>query len=93
MVLACSALKASYREVLNGPDTQFIYLDVPHNVLRLRLEHRTDNYAGPSLLPSQFAALEEPTAQQALIVHVGADETADLVLADTLKQLDGLNAS
>ena len=92
VVLACSALKASYRDVLNGPDTQFIYLDVPHDVLRLRLEHRTDNYAGPSLLPSQFAALEEPAPGEALMIHVGKDEPADLVLADTLRQLDALDA-
>ena len=87
VVLACSALKAAYRNVLNGPGTQFIYLDVPHDVLRLRLEHRTDNYAGESLLPSQFAALEEPRPGEAIIVHVGEGETADLVLADTLRQL------
>ncbi len=88
VVLACSALKASYRAVLGGPQTGFIFLDVPHDVLRSRLEARQGSYAKVSLLPSQLATLEEPAPDEAITVHVGADETADLVLADALRQLD-----
>lgn len=87
VVLACSALKVSYRQALRGPHTGFIYLDVPHDVLRSRLEARQGSYAKVSLLPSQLAALEAPSSDEALIVHVTTDETADLVLADALKQL------
>ena len=87
-MLACSALKASYRAVLGGPQTGFIFLDVPHDVLRSRLEARQGSYAKASLLPSQLATLEEPAPDEAITVQVGADETPDLVLADTLRQLD-----
>lgn len=87
-VLACSALKASYRTTLGGPQTGFVFLDVPHDVLRSRLEERQGSYAKVSLLLSQLAALEKPDAEGAVIVHVKAGEGADLVLADALRQLD-----
>lgn len=88
VVLACSALKASYRTALRGPQTGFIFLDVPHDVLRTRLEQRQGSYARVSLLPSQLAALEEPSEGEAMIVRVQADVDADLVLAAALRQLD-----
>ncbi|GAA4018761.1 gluconokinase [Deinococcus rubellus] len=87
VVLACSALKASYRTALSGPQTGFIYLDVPQGVLRTRLEERQGSYAKASLLPSQLAALEKPGPDEAVTVHVKADEDAGLVLADALRQL------
>ena len=64
-VLACSALKQSYRIVLVPEDApagavQFVYLHVPEQVLRERLAARTHHFAPPTLLPSQLQTLEEP---------------------------------
>ncbi len=64
-VLACSALKEAYRETLTPADApagtvRFVYLDVPADVLRERLEHRAHHYAPPELLGSQLATLEPP---------------------------------
>lgn len=63
-VLACSALKAQYRRALVPTSAwnavRFVYLRAPEAVLRERLAHRTAHYAGPSLLASQLATLEEP---------------------------------
>jgi gluconokinase len=62
-VLACSALKQSYRRVLQGEDEAevvFVYLEAPPRVLAERLEHRAGHYAKRDLLPSQLATLEEP---------------------------------
>jgi gluconokinase len=64
-VLACSALKEAYRKTLtpeNAPAgaVRFVYLDVPADVLRDRLEHRAHHYAPPELLGSQLATLEPP---------------------------------
>ncbi len=68
-ILACSALKQSYRDALTPPDAppgavRFVYLDVPQDVLEERLEARIkrkkDAFAGPSLLESQLATLEKP---------------------------------
>lgn len=64
-VLACSALKEAYRKTLTPDDAppgtvRFVYLDVPADVLRERLEHRAHHYAPPELLDSQLATLEPP---------------------------------
>jgi gluconokinase len=64
-VLACSALKQSYREALvpqgvPAAAVRFAYLDVPANELRRRLTERANHFAPPELLASQLATLEAP---------------------------------
>ena len=62
VVLACSALKRSYRERLqisNG--IKLVYLKGSYQLLLERLHARKGHYAGEQLLASQFADLEEPT--------------------------------
>jgi len=61
-VLACSALKADYRDALGAdlPDVALVWLDVPRDVLVARLGARLGHVAGPDLLPSQLATLEPP---------------------------------
>lgn len=60
-VLACSALKRTYREVLapNG-DVTFVYLKGSADLIARRLAGRTGHYMNPALLDSQLATLEEP---------------------------------
>lgn len=64
VVLACSALKEQYRRALTPASARgricFVYLHADAAVLRERLAHRTGHYAGPELLASQLATLEEP---------------------------------
>ena len=62
-VLACSALKAAYRDALGAgrPAVAVVWLDVSAGVLRDRLASREGHAVGPSLLPSQLATLEPPT--------------------------------
>ena len=61
-VLACSALKNRYREMLgaSGPDRKFVYLKGSCELFRARLEGRAGHFFNPALLRSQFDALEEP---------------------------------
>jgi gluconokinase len=61
VVIACSALKKSYRRMLqvNG-HVIFIYLKADRALIRQRLENRTGHFMQPSLLESQFQALETP---------------------------------
>jgi gluconokinase len=62
VILACSALKESYRKVLRdevSPPT-FVYLDVDLQTIRDRLQHRTAHFFPKELMESQFAALEKP---------------------------------
>lgn len=64
VVLACSALKAEYRQSLipanDGASLRFVYLRADEKLLRERLETRHGHYAGPELLASQLQTLEEP---------------------------------
>ncbi len=60
-VLACSALKCSYREELKaGPDVRFVYLKGDADLIAQRLSARHGHFAGASILASQMADLEEP---------------------------------
>ena len=60
-VLACSALKASYRARLaRAGDVRFVHLVGDFDTIAARLASRQHRYMPPSLLESQFAALEPP---------------------------------
>jgi gluconokinase len=60
-VLACSALKRSYREyLLIDERVRLVYLKGDYELLEGRLERRRGHYMKAGMLDSQFAALEEP---------------------------------
>jgi gluconokinase len=68
-VLACSALKRSYRDRLRaGEDVRFIYLKGDDEVLEQRLRGRAGHFAGPDLLASQLERLEEPSELEAVTI-------------------------
>lgn len=60
-VLACSALKRSYRDELRaGVEVEFVYLYGSVEVIEQRLRERHGHFADDKILASQFADLEEP---------------------------------
>lgn len=62
IVLACSALRQSYRELLSGGlQVALVYLRGTAEELHRNLATRTHHFAGESLVPSQLATLEEPS--------------------------------
>jgi len=62
VVLACSALKASYRKfLLVDPQVKLVYLRASFDLIAKRLVSRHGHYMNPHLLRSQFDTLEEPT--------------------------------
>src|SRR3954466_5937299 len=63
LVLACSALKRSYRDVLRAaaPELRLIFLEAPRALIAKLLTDRRGHSMPPSLVDSQFAALEEPS--------------------------------
>lgn len=69
-VLACSALKRRYRQVLTKgrPFVRLVYLDGSHALIAQRLAARKGHYFPPELLDSQFAALEAPLGGEHPIV-------------------------
>ena len=68
LVLACSALKRSYRDILRVEsgvrDLQFIFLRGDRTVVSERLGGRRGHYMPASLMESQFEALEEPSPDE-----------------------------
>ncbi len=65
-VLACSALKESYRNILKKDNAHFIFLDVDKEIVIARQAARKGHFMPPSLMQSQFDALEKPV--DALVV-------------------------
>ncbi len=61
VVLACSALKSSYRQVLlRSPQVKLVYLRADRQLIVERLAARKNHYMSPQLIGSQFATLQEP---------------------------------
>lgn len=71
-VVACSALKAAYREVLldGNEGARLVYLKGSYDLIRHRLKVRTDHFFDAELLDTQFAALEEPDPDDVLTIEV-----------------------
>jgi len=71
VVLACSALKRSYRDQLRAGPVQFVYLKGDSELIRERLRKRHGHFASETILKSQFQDLEEP--QEAITVEIGKE--------------------
>lgn len=67
-VLACSALKESYRDLLRVNDSvKFVYLHGDYARINAQLQKRSGHFMNPELLESQFDTLEEPRAEEGTI--------------------------
>ena len=81
LVMACSALKRSYRDILRAEanEIQFIFLGGPRTLIMERLAHRRGHFMPPSLLESQLAILEEPSADEKVWMCDITQSPADIV--------------
>lgn len=80
-VVACSALKRRYRDILLGDraDCRIVHLSGDRDVIAAHLAARRGHYMPPGLLDSQLAALDPPSADEAAIVADPADPPAAIV--------------
>ena len=84
-VLACSALKESYREfLLIDERVVLIYLKGDYELIQNRLGHRRGHYMNPNLLASQFDTLEEPAAE----THIDVGSSPDEIVKSIRRRLD-----
>lgn len=83
LVLACSALKAAYRQVLGEPSEQvkFVFLKGSYELISQRLDQRQGHYMKADLLRTQFEALEEP--KDAIAVEI---DQSPLAIAQQIKK-------
>lgn len=89
VVLACSALKASYRErlVSDPGDVRFVHLQADRRLIGKRLAERKGHYMPSSLLDSQIDTLEPPEDA----ITIDAKRPLDDILAELLPLLDDEN--
>lgn len=86
-VLACSALKASYRNNLEvaRPDVEVAWLDVPRDDLERRLRSRQGHFAGADLLESQLETFEAPGGD---VVRLDGRRSIERLVTDALHALE-----
>ena len=87
-VIACSALKRAYRDVLvhGRKDVRIVYLRGDQALIARRLALRTGHFMPPGLLASQFQTLQPPTDDEAVIA-VPIDGPVDAIVDDVVRQL------
>ena len=71
LVLTCSALKRSYRDILRAgaPDVRFVFLDGSPELIAERLAARRGHFMPASLLDSQIATLEAPAPDEHVLAY------------------------
>ncbi|KAJ7271115.1 P-loop containing nucleoside triphosphate hydrolase protein, partial [Mycena rebaudengoi] len=84
VVIACSALRRVYRDVLRGGDdsgleTYFVFIEGARAVLLERMQRRTGHFMKASMLDSQLATLESPRGEQGVVVMSLEDSTEEQV--------------
>lgn len=86
-VLACSALKKAYRDLLRGGKNHitFVYLAGDFSLIEERMNARKDHFMPPGLLKSQFDTLEEPDRLEAIRIDVSPDP--DDIVESVMKEL------
>lgn len=85
-VLACSALKEEYRELLRSQSDEvvFVYLKADPDLVQDRVARRIGHYMPAELVESQFECLEEPRDA----ITVDAEETVEAIVAEVGRRLD-----
>jgi gluconokinase len=91
VVVACSALKASYRDLLRSrcPAARFVCLELHHAAARQRAEDRADHFMPAVLVADQYDVFERPDRDERGVVSVDASQDAEKVTADALQALSG----
>jgi gluconokinase len=75
VVLACSALKQSYRQQLNVDlNVRFVYLKGSSQLIAERLRARAGHFAGEAILAGQFSDLEEPDTAVTVEISAAPEE-------------------
>jgi gluconokinase len=81
LVMTCSALKRTYRDVLRAgaPELRFVFLQGSRALLAERLANRRGHFMPPSLLDSQLATLQEPSPEEGAWICDISESPDDLV--------------
>ena len=88
LVVACSALKRSYRDILSHgrKDIRFVFLNGSYELIASRLAARKGHFMPPGLLASQFKTLEPPDTSEHPVT-VSIDAPVETIVDDIIHQL------
>jgi carbohydrate kinase (thermoresistant glucokinase family) len=94
-VVACSALKRSYRERIRrlAAPVQFVFLDGSAELIAHRMALRSGHYMHPELLASQFSALERPEADEDDVIRLDITRPVGQLLTEALVALQATRAT
>ncbi len=94
VVLACSALKVEYRDLLRSSgDVRFLFLDLAPETALERINQRTEHFMGAAMVDSQFAALQRPIQLETDVATLIVDSlTPDQIEAEALALLSTVQA-
>jgi gluconokinase len=87
-VIACSALKRAYRDILvhGRSDVRIVFLNGNQDLIAGRLAARKGHFMPPGLLDSQFRTLEQPDESENPVT-VSIDASVDAIVDDIVHQL------
>jgi gluconokinase len=87
-VIACSALKRTYRDILvhGRNDVRIVFLNGTQELIAGRLAARKGHFMPPGLLTSQFATLQPPEANEHPVT-VSIDAKVETIIDDIIRQL------
>ncbi len=88
VVIACSALKRAYRDVLvhGRDDVRIVFLDGTQDLIAARLAARKGHFMPPGLLDSQFGTLEPPASDEKPVA-VSIDAPVETIVDDIVREL------
>ncbi|EFZ00291.1 hypothetical protein MHUMG1_06406 [Metarhizium humberi] len=100
VVVACSALKLKYRDVIRVAAywdrsliIHFIFLHAPAELLLKRVTARKGHYMGANMVKSQFDILERPREDEIDVITVDASRDVDEVKEDALEKVKAMLAA
>ncbi|KAK2595242.1 hypothetical protein QQS21_007029 [Conoideocrella luteorostrata] len=100
VVVACSALKLKYRDVIRVAAyydrtllVHFIFLHAPQELLLKRVAERKGHYMGANMVKSQFDILERPREDEVDVITIDASQDSDEVKQDALEKVQAALAA
>jgi gluconokinase len=90
VVVACSALKAAYRDQLRAASSavRFVFLDASAELIAARMAARRHPFMPPALAASQFAALERPAPDEPDVIILDAALSPEALVAAARRALE-----
>ena len=88
-IIACSALKKTYRDILRAknPNICFVFLSGNYNLIAKRVEARTNHFLHLNILRSQFETLENPTPDEKDVITVSVDAEINKIVSGIVLKL------